>query len=133
MRMKSARYSRRLNAANSVEIGWRNGTTVCRSCTACAEQRASHDIWLKELTAQSAEPVTANDITTTLHLKQGAPEEVVLDVCEKVNADLLIVGTVGITDVPGVLIGNTAETILSNAPCSMLTLKPRGFQSPVDI
>ena len=98
----------------------------------CAEQRASHDIWLKELTAQSAEPVTANDITTTLHLRQGAPEEVVLDVCEKVNADLLIVGTVGITDIPGVLIGNTAETILGNAPCSMLTLKPRGFKSPVE-
>lgn len=98
----------------------------------CAEQRASHDIWLKELTASSAEPLTAKDITTTLHLRQGSPEDVVLDVCDKVSADLLVVGTVGITDVPGVLIGNTAETILGNAPCSMLTLKPSGFISPVE-
>ena len=97
-----------------------------------AEQRASHDYWLKELTAASAEPTTANDLTTTLHLKQGAPEDVILEICKKTNADLLVIGTVGITDVPGVLIGNTAETILSKAPCSILTLKPKGFKTPVE-
>ena len=97
-----------------------------------SEQRASHDIWLKELTASSAGPATANDITTTLHLKQGVPEDVIADVCANVDAGLLIIGTVGITDVPGVLIGNTAETILGNAPCSTLTLKPSGFKTPVE-
>ena len=96
-----------------------------------AEQRASHDYWLKELTAASAEPTTANDLITTLHLKQGRPEDVIQDVCRAVDADLLIIGTVGITDMPGVLIGNTAETILSSAPCSVLTLKPTGFKTPV--
>lgn len=96
-----------------------------------AEQRASHDKWLKELLATTAAPLNPTELTITLHLKEGEPEGVVLDICEKTNSDLLVMGTVGITDVPGVLIGNVAETILSVAPCSMLAIKPEGFQSPV--
>ena len=40
-------------------------------------------------------------------------------------------GTVGRTGIQGVLIGNTAETILSNVHCPVLTTKPEGFVSPV--
>ncbi len=96
-----------------------------------AEQRASHDKWLKELVAATAAPLNPTELTISLHLKEGEPDSVVLDICEKTHSDLLVIGTVGITDVPGVLIGNVAETILSMAPCSMLAIKPEGFKTPV--
>ena len=40
-------------------------------------------------------------------------------------------GTVGRHGLSGILIGNTAEDILSNVDCSVLALKPDGFVSPV--
>ena len=40
-------------------------------------------------------------------------------------------GTVGRTGIPGFFIGNTAEGILTQVNCSVLTVKPVGFESPV--
>ena len=42
-------------------------------------------------------------------------------------------GTVARTGIPGLLIGNTAETILQRVDCSVLAVKPDGFVSPVGL
>jgi nucleotide-binding universal stress UspA family protein len=38
-------------------------------------------------------------------------------------------GTISRTGFPGVTIGNTAETILQSVTCSVLAVKPDGFQN----
>jgi universal stress protein E len=40
-------------------------------------------------------------------------------------------GTVGRAGIAGLLIGNTAEKILHQVECSVMTVKPDGFVSPV--
>ncbi len=47
--------------------------------------------------------------------------------------DTIVMGTVGRTGVSGFFIGNTAETILTSVDCSVLTVKPPGFVSPVGL
>jgi nucleotide-binding universal stress UspA family protein len=47
------------------------------------------------------------------------------------DIDLIVMGTVCRTGIAGYFIGNTAESILSEVSCSVLTLKPDGFISPV--
>lgn len=47
------------------------------------------------------------------------------------NIDMVVMGTVARTGIPGFIIGNTAENILQNLSCSMMALKPNGFVSPV--
>ena len=42
-------------------------------------------------------------------------------------------GTVSRTGIAGLIIGNTAETILRSVRCSVLAVKPEGFVSPVSI
>jgi len=42
-------------------------------------------------------------------------------------------GTVARTGIPGLIIGNTAETVFSQVSCSILTIKPAGFKSPVKL
>lgn len=59
------------------------------------------------------------------------PAEHILKVANKVHADLVVMGTVVRTGVPGFFIGNDAERILSRLNCSALTVKPEGFNSPV--
>jgi nucleotide-binding universal stress UspA family protein len=40
-------------------------------------------------------------------------------------------GTVARTSIPGFFIGNTAEAILEQIDCSVLAVKPDGFETPV--
>jgi nucleotide-binding universal stress UspA family protein len=47
--------------------------------------------------------------------------------------DLVMMGTVGRTGIPGFLMGNTAETILNRIDCSVLAIKPEGFVTPVTL
>jgi universal stress protein E len=66
-----------------------------------------------------------------LHLIKGDPANVIPEVVARLRADLLVMGTVCRTGIPGLFIGNTAERILNAVDCSVLTVKPRGFVSPV--
>ncbi len=66
------------------------------------------------------------------HLKCGPAASVIRTIADKIEADLLVMGTVCRTGVAGFLIGNTAETVLSDIGCSVLAVKPHGFVSPVE-
>lgn len=69
------------------------------------------------------------DIQT--HLVKGAPREAIPSLASAVEADLVVMGTVARTGIPGFIVGNTAEMILSQVNCSVLAVKPPGFTSPV--
>ena len=47
--------------------------------------------------------------------------------------DLIVMGTVSRAGIAGLLIGNTAEKVLQQVDCSMLTVKPEGFVTPVKL
>jgi nucleotide-binding universal stress UspA family protein len=66
-----------------------------------------------------------------VHIESQRPEKHVVDVADRVGADLVIMGTVARTGIAGVFIGNTAEPILGHLKCSALTVKPSGFVTPV--
>lgn len=67
----------------------------------------------------------------TWRLENGQPRDVIPAFTADQAVDLLVMGTVGRTGIPGLLIGNTAETILSRIKCSVITMKPSPFISPV--
>ncbi|HKJ72861.1 MAG TPA: universal stress protein, partial [Alphaproteobacteria bacterium] len=62
----------------------------------------------------------------------GTAGKIIPEVVEELHADLVVMGTVGRTGIPGLLIGNTAETILYALPSSVLAIKPPGFRTPVE-
>jgi nucleotide-binding universal stress UspA family protein len=67
------------------------------------------------------------------HLKRGEPAEVITRLATELETDLLVMGTVCRTGLAGLLIGNTAEEVLGAVDCSVLTIKPEGFVSPVTL
>ena len=71
--------------------------------------------------------------TPNLLVKKGHPTDVIADLVKESDVDLVIMGTVGRTGIPGFFIGNTAEEILGQIDCSVLAIKPPGFASPVTI
>ncbi len=64
-------------------------------------------------------------------LEIGPPAPVIHRYLRDHPVRLLVMGSVGRSGIPGLVVGNTAETILPWVSCSMLILKPEGFVSPV--
>ncbi len=57
----------------------------------------------------------------------------ILSLVKNKKIDLLVMGTVCRTGVAGFFIGNTAEKVLNKVDCSVLTVKPEGFETPVKL
>ena len=58
---------------------------------------------------------------------EGTPFNELIKAAREENADLLIMGTRGLTGIKHVLIGSTAEKVVRKAPCPVLVLKPEDF------
>ena len=69
----------------------------------------------------------------SVHLVKGVPADVIAEFAKAHHVELIVMGTVARTGIPGLLIGNTAETILQRVDCSVLAVKPDGFVSPVTL
>lgn len=64
---------------------------------------------------------------------KGDPEYVIPKFMKEERNSLLVMGTVARTGIPGFVIGNTAERILSQVSCGVLALKPDTFLTPVEL
>jgi nucleotide-binding universal stress UspA family protein len=73
------------------------------------------------------------DLHPHVHLVEGSADRVVLDLVRDQGIDLLVMGSLGRTGIAGLFIGNTAEEVLNQVDCSVLTVKPEGFASPVSV
>ncbi len=69
--------------------------------------------------------------TNSIHHIRGKADLKIPEFVNKQRIDILVMGTVARTGIPGLIFGNTAENIIQNLPCSLLALKPKGFVSPV--
>jgi universal stress protein E len=65
------------------------------------------------------------------HVAIGLPEDVITQYAEKLDAELVVLGTTGRQGISAALLGNTAEHVIDKLNCDVLTIKPSGFVSPV--
>ncbi|QIZ76590.1 universal stress protein UspE [Ferrimonas lipolytica] len=65
------------------------------------------------------------------HVLEGMPEDVIPDLAKEMNASIVIIGTIGRSGLSAALIGNTAEHVIDQIDCDLLTEKPASFVSPV--
>jgi nucleotide-binding universal stress UspA family protein len=102
---------------------WSQGSTDW----AAISERKLHKEWLdKLLTNYSLEAIDHH-----VHLLKGNAGHVISKLANKKRVELLVMGTVARTGIPGFLIGNTAEMVLNQVNCSVLTVKHEGFVTPV--
>ncbi|NJO56449.1 MAG: universal stress protein [Rhodospirillales bacterium] len=62
---------------------------------------------------------------------KGKAAEVIPEVAQARQISTMVMATLARDGVPGLLIGNTAEAVIGRIECSVLTIKPEGFISPV--
>jgi len=83
----------------------------------------------EQLLAETGFSVDAQHI----HLLEGDPSQVIQKQLIDLQADVLVMGSVARAGLPGLLIGNKAEDVLSQVQCTVLAVKPNGFISPVTL
>lgn len=89
------------------------------------ELQNHHQHKMRELGRQHNIPVAQQ------HISQGLPEQVIPDFSSKLDAELVVIGTIGRTGITAALLGNTAEHVLEQLDCDVLAIKPQDFVSPL--
>jgi nucleotide-binding universal stress UspA family protein len=88
---------------------------------------------LMDETVDSLGQKTLEHIKPKTHLLRGLPQTEIPEFARELKADLVVMGTVARTGLSGFFMGNTAETILNQLDCSVLAIKPQGFETPVTV
>ncbi len=98
--------------------------------------RLQHESGLQLLLADMRRHLGADAVAylkPVTHLLKGGARKEVPALAKRISADLVVMGTVARTGVPGFIMGNTAAAILSQLDCSVLAIKPPGFVTPVTL
>lgn len=98
--------------------------------------RRDHKAYLDELLQGIARDIGKEAfelLKPRLHLLKGRARKEIPLLIEELKADILVMGTVARTGIPGIISGNTAESILNQIDCSVLAIKPPGFETPVTL
>lgn len=99
------------------------------------EEKAERTQWLENLVntfGTSSDRDATVHLEPQLHVTKGDARRVVPATARDLDIDLVVVGTASRTGMPGFFIGNTAESILNQIDCSVLTIKPPAFVGPFD-
>ena len=67
--------------------------------------------------------VTGEGIEAETHLSEMPPAQAIAQTAEKIQADLIIMGTRGLSGLKHVLLGSVAERTIRMAPCPVMTVK----------
>jgi nucleotide-binding universal stress UspA family protein len=95
-----------------------------------ARHKSGMDALVRMLRAQIGEEAYKY-LSPRVHLPKGLAGKTIPALVKELKADLVVMGTVARTGIPGLIIGNTAEAIFDQLQCSVLAVKPPGFVTPV--
>lgn len=65
------------------------------------------------------------------HVLEGMPEDVLPQIATKLDAEMVVIGTIGRTGLSAAIIGNTAEHVIDRLDCDVLAVKPANFVCPL--
>jgi len=66
-----------------------------------------------------------------VHVVDGPPDEAILKAIDDFQIDLVVMGTAGSAGLTGFVVGTTAERLVAHMKCSVIAVKPAGFECPV--
>ena len=88
----------------------------------------SSDLAIRDLAEQRtneiAEETRSAGLEVEVIVRVGEPGATIVEIAEEVDADLLVIGTRGLTGVKHVLLGSVAESVVRRAPMPVLTVHP---------
>ncbi len=72
---------------------------------------------------KTSKSVSSAGIAVETHLTEGANAQAVVELAKKIKADLIVMGTRGLSGLKHVMLGSVAERTVRLAPCPVMTVK----------
>lgn len=123
------------NGSLYVIAGWQvrgEQLLASRMRTAAFEDHVDEIAWIARRRLQDALfGCKHRPIESHIKLRVGNAAQVVRAYADEIDADLVVMGTLARTGIPGLLIGNTAQQLLQQLKCSVLTAKADSFIPPL--
>ena len=83
---------------------------------------------LDEVTAELKGAAIADRVHFFVHVRIGHAAEEILDLAREVGADLIIVGSKGLTGVGRLVLGSVAEHVVREAGCTVEVARPKTYE-----
>jgi len=81
------------------------------------------DSLAREVLQEAGEHAADEGVAVETHLQVGDPASALLDLAERVDADLLVVGNKGMSGARRFLLGSVPNKVSYHCPCSLLIVK----------
>jgi len=114
----------------AIERKWLSWTPPDKAEEFNRQMKHMREVFLKE---RLLGPYEDGAPSYRIAIREGDPRDVIPKLARDKGADLIVMGTVCRSGVTGFFMGNTAESILERARCSVLTVKPEDFRCPVEL
>src|SRR5215468_12722288 len=75
--------------------------------------------------ARYADQLRASKLEVEAVVREGYPASVIVEEAASRSADLIVIGTRGLSGLKHLLLGSIAERVVQKAPCAVLTVKSR--------
>jgi nucleotide-binding universal stress UspA family protein len=80
----------------------------------------------QQVLERHAERLRSQGLAVETVVREGYPATVIHEEAEEQRADLIVIGTRGLSGLKHLLLGSVAERVVQKAPCPVLTVKTPG-------
>jgi nucleotide-binding universal stress UspA family protein len=74
---------------------------------------------------RAAGDALSKGVDVQTHAREGQPAEVIIDVANQEHADLIVVGSRGLTGIKRYLLGSVSSKVSEHAPCNVMIVRAR--------
>lgn len=111
-------YESELHCIYVIETGWSEGDITREPVIRELEEESG------TLLKSFERELQRMGVRSTLHLKRGHPGEVILSVADEIDADLVVIGSVGKSQISRMLSGSVSTFVVTHSPVATLVIKP---------
>ena len=72
---------------------------------------------------RAAREALSKGVEVETHAREGHPAEVIIEVANQVHADLIVVGSRGLTGIKRYLLGSVSSKVSEHAPCNVMIVR----------
>jgi nucleotide-binding universal stress UspA family protein/nitrite reductase/ring-hydroxylating ferredoxin subunit len=80
-----------------------------------------------EIVRRAEDALKAEGITPSTELQEGDPVEIVVEIADRKDAGLIVVGSRGLSRAKRFFLGSVSHSVAYRAPCDVLMVRARGF------